>query len=316
MRRASILAIVAFVLMALAGTGAMAQAPADMMRYLPSGQGVVLVDFQKILSSDLWALAQSQPKFKSEFGEIETGLSEVGLKVTDLQGVAVAFPVTSSPKDFTIIISGTFNQNDLLGRLRTNEKITLHSEKYKGLDVYSPEKKGSASADKVVFAFLDNSTVAFGPGTSVRNVIDIRAGEKASAAQDEKINSAISQLPAAAVRFAVVPPPSFLDVIQSPDKNIQFPDFTKLTVAFGTIDVGTGLDMNIVLRNDTAEHAGDMSEKLNGLLSMGKMFLSTSDPKMAPVANLLKTITIAGNGTDVKITGNLPREFFAKMIEQ
>ena len=313
-----------------------AQAGSDLLQFLPDGNAVIVVDVQKMTTSSLWNLISSQDKVKSGLDKMNSEFSELGVKLGDLQAVALSFP-GSDMNNPVVAITGGFNQADLLTRMRANAKIKLTSEKYKNYDIYRVDSVSSATKEQPkeakpaandgnvnvtaqkksdgAFAFYDAKTVVLGSPESVRASIDTKSGAKASIAQNAKLSEALTQNPAAAVRFALNVTPAMTSGLQS--NQIPLPDFSSVKMIFGSVDVASGIDLIATLRNDTAEHAKNIADRLNGLLEMVRGYVSTmsNDPKMAVFAGALKTLSVTGNDVDVKITGNLPMEVFTQIIK-
>jgi len=297
---------------------------------LPDGTAVAIIDFQKIAGSSLWATINAQDKLKVEIDKAHSEMADLGVRLSDIHTVALVFPGPGLNNP-TLALAGGFEQNDLLARLRASGKVKLTSEKYKDIDIYEARpiavavgsreasgangagaSKASATRDRTSFVFFDANTVVTGSLDAVRNTIDVKTGARNGLAQNSKLTEALAQNPAAAVRFAVALSPAMTSGLKSSDLPV---DFSSLTMIFGTIDVGSGIDLNATLRNDSAEHAKTMSEKLSALLTMASGFLgSMSDPKMAPIAEALKTVSITNTDADVRITGNLPMSLLSTLL--
>ena len=122
---------------------------------------------------------------------------------------------------------------------------------------------------------------------AVRASIDVMTGARQSISRNVRLTEALAQNPAAAIRFALSITPAMTSALQSSE--LPIPDFSSVGLVFGTVDVSSGLDMNITLRTDTAEHANSVAERLNGLLGMAKGFLGAiADPKIAPISTALE----------------------------
>ena len=304
----------------------------DLLGLLPDGGAVAVVDFQKIAGSSLWATITSQEKFKSAIDKLQSEMGDLGLKLSDLHTLALVFP-TASMNNPTIAVTGGFEQNDLLSRLRTNAKIKLTSEKYKNYDIYKvtslpaavPQKERTgtnpgatvsttaARQDETSFVFHDPTTVVTGSVEAVRASIDVMTGARQSITRNTRLTEALAQNPAAAIRFALAITPAMTSGLQSSE--FPIPDFSSVGLVFGTIDVASGIDLNITLRSDTAEHANSVGERLNSLLGMAKGFLGAmTDPKIAPIAEALKTVNIISADVDVRITGSLPMDLLTSLL--
>jgi hypothetical protein len=110
----------------------------------------------------------------------------------------------------------------------------------------------------------------------------------------------------------VIPPGGSLSSLQS--NTIPLPDFSSVNLIFGTVAVTSEVDINATLRSDTADHAKAMAAQLNSLISMAKGFLSSSNPKTAPIAEALKTLTVKDNGGDVNISASLSKDVISQLI--
>jgi len=317
-------AVAVFALVGLFSLGVSWATPADaqstdLLRVLPDGNAAFVVDVKRVTSSNLWTAISSHDPAKGALERMQNEMSEIGVRLTDISTVAVVFQ-GGAGKDAVVAANGAFNQNDLLARLRTDQKIKLTSEKYKNFDIYTV--KGVAPAEPkhgpenfdASFWFCEDGIVVAGPVASVRAAIDVKTGQRASIAQNEKIGAALAQNSTAAARFAIVLTPGMLGAMQSSD--FPLPDFSTISMAFGAIDVGSGVDLNLTLRSDTAEHAKSIADSLNGLLGMAKGFLGAGagDAKGKAIAGALKSITINGVDADVKITGNLSAEMLAEVF--
>jgi hypothetical protein len=147
----------------------------------------------------------------------------------------------------------------------------------------------------------------------VRSALDIGPG-KLSVAQNAKLASALASNPSAAVSFALEPPEGLKNA--GNNAPIPLPDFSSVKLIFGTVDATSALDINATLRTDDAKQAENIASRLNGLLDMARAYLGamSSDPKMAGLVQALKTVSITGNGSDVKIAGSLPQEVFTQLL--
>jgi hypothetical protein len=311
------------------------QSGSDLLQLLPDGNGVLVIDVHKVTASSLWGAISSQDKIKNELDKANSELSDLGLKLSDVQTVALTFsPSMNNP---VVAVTGGFDQTDLLTRLRANVKFKLTSEKYKNQDVYRIESVPTATKDQAKdskpattggnanvttkvkndgsFAFFDARTVVIGSPEAVRASIDTKTGAKASIAQNTKLTEGLAQNPSAAIRFALTMTPAMTSGIQA--SQIPLPDFSSIKMIFGSIDVASGLDLIATLRSDTAENAKIIADRLNGLLEMVRGYVSTmsNDPKMAGIAGALKTMSVTGSDVDVKISGSLPMELFSHLIK-
>lgn len=295
---------------ASAATGPV-QFAGDPLELLPDGMGVAVINIKQMLASDVWALVMGSSKATHAIQKAESELTEVGIKVADLNAVAVGIPLGPG-SSAVAVASGSFNPSDIIAKLHDNSKVKLTSEKYKTLDVYRAGSTSETNHSEISFTFYDNGTAVVGPASGVRAAIDVRAGDKPSMAKNAVLDQVIAQNASAAIRFALVPPNGSLSAISS-DK-FPLPDFSSINLIFGTVAVSSSVDINATLRSDTSDHAKAMANQLNSLLSMAKGFLSSSNPKMAPIAEALKTVSVSDTGGDVKISASLSKDVLSQLI--
>lgn len=299
-----------------------AQSP-DLLRLLPDGTGVIVIDVQKLTSSSLWSTISDKGPIKDVLQKMQD-VSNLGVSINDFKSIAVVFGATG-PNNFTAAVSGTFNQADLLARARADQRIKLTSEKYKNYEVYNVArtsqaeakkgevKKEEARKDDMAFMFPDAGTIVVGTQAGVRASIDTLTGAKAGIGQNAKLAGGINTDLTSAVRFAIEVTPAMMSGLQSSE--VPLPDFSSINLIFGGVDITSGVGINATLRSNTPEQAKGLAERLNGILGMAKAYMgSSTDPKMTAFNEALKTVIVSGSDIDVKITGNLPMELLSQVL--
>lgn len=283
-----------------------AAAPTDLLQVLPDGDAVIVVDVQRVLTSNLF----SQEKLKTLLAKAQSEVAQLGFQMSDVSTAAIAFP-TAKFNDPVIAVRGTFAAADILARLRDNAKVKLTTESYKGVDVHSVNEIGKTNG--MAFTFLDAGTVVAGRTAAVRAAIDVRGGERASISKNAKLMDGLSQHASAAIRFALNVTPDLTKGLEA--SGLPLPNFSSINLVFGGIDLSTHASLNATLRNDTAENAKAMAEQLNSLFGLVKGLLGGSnDPKMAKIMEAVKTISIVNSDIDVKITGSVPMDLIGQLI--
>src|SRR5262245_23708902 len=279
MKRLFCLTLAALILSAMAGDPRTNAAPradvSDLLQLLPEGNAVALIDVQRATGSAFWASISSQEKVRSTFDKMESAAGDLGVKFSDLQSIALSFRLPDNEP--AVAITGNFDQNSLLTRLRANPKIKLTSEKYKDYDIYRvdtvaqpasapvPDPSGSVKAtpkksnagDSTSFVFFDSKTAVVGTKGSVRAAVDVKTGAKPSIAQNAQLIAGLSENPSAAVRFSIIMTPGLSGKIQTSE--FPLPDFAGLKQVFGSVDLTTGIELVATLRNETAEQAKGMA---------------------------------------------------------
>lgn len=288
------------------------QAGAGLLQLLPDGSGVAIIDVQKIAGSSLWATLAAQDSIKKGIGDVQAELAKSGISLSEIETAAVSFSMSGRGEP-TIIVIGSFNQEKILAHLREKEKIKITTEGYKGAQIFNigTENKASDGA----FSFYDARTAVVGSAAGVRAAIDVKSGSRPSLAQNTKLASALASNAPAAVSFALDMPAGAFGS-KAGNSSLPIPDFSSVKMIFGTVDVTTGIDINATLRTEKAEQAQEMVTRLNSLLEMGKAFLGsmTGDPKMAGIAQALKSVTVSGSDVDVKIAGSISGEVLTQLI--
>jgi hypothetical protein len=301
--------MVALAVIAGASRGA-AQASADLLKFLPEGNAVIVVDVQKVIASSTWTSLTAQDKLKGTIDKVLEDVSELGVKLSDIKTAALVFPA-SGWGDPTVAAHGAFDQTELIARLRASSKVKLTSEKYKDHEVHSVSRAQAGSGNRdIAFVFYDAGTVVAGSAAGVRASIDAKTGAKPAITGKTSLASALAENSSAVIRFAMEKIPGLTD--RPATAELPLPDFSSIKLVFGTLDLTSGINVNAVLRNDTSENAKLLADRLNAILGIGKAYLKgSSDPKMAALGNSLSTVTVTGSEADVKITGNLPAEVLA-----
>ncbi|HYL97862.1 MAG TPA: hypothetical protein VEZ90_02825 [Blastocatellia bacterium] len=323
MKRKSVVLLLLLALCALASSGFTAAvrpvrtvtaASADPLQSLPDGVGAAVVDISQLTSTNLWTSLTAPGKTPRVIQALEDRLATLGLKVSDLQSAAVSFS-SLSMNGTVMAVSGNFNQDDILSRLKANTSLKLSSETYKNLTIYTvTNATGAPQHHSGSFAFPNPGTVVLGSSSEVRAAADVTDGSKPSMASDTSIQSALGEAGQGTVKFALVPPAGMFSDGGQADK-VPLPNFSSIKLIFGTLSVDSGIDLNATLRNDTADHAQGIAQQLNDLLTMVKGMLgSPTDPKKASYVQAINTVTISTSGTDVKIAGNVSSDVLAKLI--
>lgn len=285
----------------------------DQLSMLPDGMGVIEIDFAQITASSFWSTLTAPGKTPKVVESALGHLNDLGLKLSDLQSAAIEFSGVST-NNMVLLVTGTFNQDDLLSRLRAKSEIKVTTSTYKNTNIYTVTgSSAQAKRTDVSFAFLNGGSAVLGSDSGIKSALDVQDGSKPSMASNSVMESAIAEAGPGAVRFAVIPPEGLFSSAQS--SKMPLPDFSSIKLIFGTLAVSSSLDLSATLRNDTPEHASAIADQINGLLTMVKGILgSPTDPKKASIAAALKTVQVNTSGTDVKVTGSLSNELLSQLI--
>ncbi|PYP89608.1 MAG: hypothetical protein DMF61_02765 [Blastocatellia bacterium AA13] len=289
---------------------------ADLIQFLPDGNGIVTVDVQRVVASDLWTTASAQGRFKNLITSAQGEMASLGIKMTDVKTAVIAIP-GGGPAQAVSIVTGSFKERELISRLQQDKRVTITNAPYKAVDVYTLTPSDSTSqttTTPVAFAFYDSSTIAMGSTNGVKSSIDVKAGDQRGIAQNQKYADVITQLPSGAVGL-VLSPQAFLGHFPK-DAVLPLPDLKTVDLIFGVIEIGSIVDLNLTFRNETAEQGASMATNLSALLKTAAGILKvTKKGKYASLADALKTFSVTSNGQDVKMTGTLTKELFAQVLK-
>jgi hypothetical protein len=291
---------------------AAAQQPDELLRALPDDKGVAVVDVKKVIASELWMAAKEGSRTRGLLDALTAGLDRIGARLADADAVAITFS-EPNPQTITAAVTGSFDEATVAARLKSIPGVKHGSEKYKGAEIHTIAFTEGKSERLRSLAFVGARTMVIGTVEKVRAAVDVNAGAAPSVAANLVLKEALGQTPPAAVRFAVAAPGVVTSML--PSNSLPLPDFTTVRLIFGTVEVNSGLDASVTLRNEKPEQAQVIADQLNSLLAMARGFLgSSTDPRMASITQLLKSITIDGRDVDVKLGATLSKEFLASMV--
>src|SRR5215470_4244591 len=80
----------------------------DPLELLPNSMGAAVINLKQLAASDVWTLVMGSSKATHAIQKAESELSSIGLKISDLAGVAVAIPATPSTSA-VVVASGSFS---------------------------------------------------------------------------------------------------------------------------------------------------------------------------------------------------------------
>jgi hypothetical protein len=163
---------------------------------------------------------------------------------------------------------------------------------------------------------LDANRLAIGDEAEVKAVIDALTSGSSAANISPKLSGAVRETNSGLIRFAVDVPDSAREMIagQEPLK-----DLAVIKMVLGTLDVSDDLSvaLDARLRTGSSEEATRLETTLNGLLAMGRMMLGgNQDPMMAAINQLLESLKLNSQATDVGLTIKLPRTMFDQLLKE
>jgi hypothetical protein len=290
----------------------------DLLQFLPDASGAAVIDVQRLLASPVWAAISAQEKVRGQLEKINADVAELGITLNDINTVAIGFSHPGA-QGATVAVNGSFDQSTIVSKLRANAKVKLTAEKYKDFDVTTVEDarandpKAGAVKEAFSFVFFDPRTAVVGTRDTVRASIDTKLGTKPSIAQNTSLTEALNQNPGAPIHFAMNMTPAMTSKIKSGD--FPLPDLSSIKMIWATVDVTSSIDLLATLRNDSAEHARNIADRLNGLLGMVRGFLgAAADPKMSQLSETLKSVNIVDADVDVRITATISLDLLKSLL--
>jgi hypothetical protein len=290
----------------------------DLLQFLPDGSGAAVIDVQRVLASPVWATISAQEKIRTQLEKINADVGDLGITLNDISTVAIGF---SQPgvQGATVAVTGSFDQTTILSKLRANSKVKLTADRYKDFDVTTVEDarvtdpKATSNKDAFSFVFFDARTAVVGAKDAVRASIDTKLGTRQSISQNTSLIEGLNQNPGAPIHFAMTMTPAMTSKIKSSD--FPLPDLSSIKMIWATVDVASSIDLLATLKNDSAEHARNIADRLNSLLGMVRGFLgAAADPKMAQLTETLKSVNIVDAEADVRITATISLDLLKSLL--
>ena len=278
--------------------------PSDLYLLLPDGGGLLVLDGKRVAASPIGNSAEAQAKLNRLIEQLLSSVPDLGLKIADVNSGAVSV-AAGGFKNPTIALNGKFTRTDLLARLKGEARIKLSSEKYKDLEIFNAVRvsETGTTTSQVSFVFYDENTLVLGTNVAVRGSVDAKSGSSPHIGANTKLAALMGLSQEAAVRFALLVTPEMAKSLNS--TQLPLPDFSTVSAAFGSLDVGTGINVNATLRSDTPAHAKGIAQRLTGVIGIARSLLG-ADANNAALVEGLKSISVTTVESDVKITGSLP----------
>src|SRR5262245_31987141 len=128
----------------------------DLMRVLPDDTGAAVVDVKQLVASELFTTARNGTRIRNFLDALTGGFSAAGLKPDDIESVVITFHDFDSAH-VTAAVRGSFRPDALVERLKSDPKLKLKSEEYKGLEIHTVSF-GAAASQQRSFVFVDDKT--------------------------------------------------------------------------------------------------------------------------------------------------------------
>lgn len=318
------------------------EAPAaqgDLIARLPAKATTVgYVDFAALRNSPVYEYLKNEGSGFGDPGRLEDMVGRTGIDPrTDLHRIAFVSGtslVKPDPATSGVIVVATFDRARVLESLGGHEP-----ERYEGHDLYtiaswsrragdddasadndaSQEDDDSSEDDddasehddsdddgslsRSYMTILDDSTLAFGGGETLRRIIDVARGEPSARTNDELMGLLEDVDPDSQV-WTVSAHTSLLGDISAPEGTPmpQIP-VDRIDALIMSIRLTDGIAMK--LRGRTADQADAklLGDSLNGMLAFGKMMLQSRTPEIFEILD--RGVRAGSSGRDVTVSADL-----------
>ena len=139
------------------------------------------IDFQAILTDlDLELLFDSLPVGDgglASFVDFFAGAQvESGIEFRDVTNVEFFGDAARSTDYFGVAVYGEFDESAVIAEISDQGDSPLLPDSYKGYDIYTPQN----DPDQFTLSVLDAGTLALGTDRALKDMIDVRAGDRAA----------------------------------------------------------------------------------------------------------------------------------------
>ncbi len=297
---------------ALVLTGSLHAAEVD--QYLPNNSEVVVsINVAQLMGSQLGKkyFAGAFEQMLKENAQAQAVLKEVGLDPTkDVTRVTWA-ATTALPDSGLVIVSGKFNREKIAAiaakaAADQKDKIKIHTNG--GQTIYETLDDSQKST---FLAFASDSAMILSP---VRELVsDALANSKVGqpskelaaliAKGDAKQSAWLAALP---LVLAKVP-------VDDPKQKAAMKNVEGITGAL-TVDTDARLELSLLTKD--AQSATVLQKMIGDFVNLGKLFVPTDKPDLAPVVDLLNSIRTAAKARSVSLTAQMTGSQIEKAVKQ
>lgn len=302
----------------------------QLIRLLPASDAVVTIDSKRFFNTALpTLLAKNQRMLADIMVKMNQFENQTGIDLRRFDSVVAGLAAVGTPdKNFSVdpvvIARGEIPAGGLVGVAKLASDGKYREERVGDRVVYvfsttdAAAKAGKATgtgslgstiegiiegiSKEMAVTQLDGTTVAFGSLARVRQTIE---GQTSVGAD---IVGLLSQKASSVVTFAVRSPSGMSAVLPLDDDELG-KNIDAIRYMSGTMDVTTaGASVYVMARTVEPQQAQSLSETLEGLKILGKVFLGRSKREdQRRYARLIESIKVAQAGTDVSLDVTIPK---------
>ncbi|MBX3299925.1 MAG: hypothetical protein KF736_10740 [Acidobacteria bacterium] len=301
----------------------------QLIRLLPASDAVVTIDSKRFFNTALpTLLAKNQRMLAEIMVKMNQFENQTGIDLRRFDSVVAGLAAVGTPdKNFSVdpvvIARGEIPAAGLVGVAKLASDGKYREERVGDRVVYvfsttdaaaKAKASGTGSLGSTIEGIvdgiskemavtqLDGTTVAFGSLARVRQTIE---GQTSVGAD---IVGLLSQKASSVVTFAVRSPSGMSAVLPLDDDELG-KNIDAIRYMSGTMDVtAAGASVYVMARTVEPQQAQSLSETLEGLKILGKVFLGRSKREdQRRYARLIESIKVAQAGTDVSLDVTIPK---------
>lgn len=277
------------------------------IHYLPAdAQGIFGMNVQKFVQSPFYQRLQS--KQGDKIGQnLQDFIAKTGVDPTKVQYIIAAGRPGAGKGAGVAIAVGTFNTTSIMAFI--NSKTTPIETPYKNGKVFMiPESSGSKLEKGI--AFLSDTEIAVGDLDSLKQVLDIQAGD-APGIDSKSLGALVASLDPSEMFWFAGDAASVMS--KNPTGNPLAGNLAAVRTIYGTLDISAAITGKITLTANDADSATKLVSVINGFVALGT--LAVQNNQNQDLKDLIAQIKIDAkvDNTNVVVTLNVPFDVLDKL---
>ena len=295
----------------------------EMNRLVPEGStligdidlAVVLADLDLELLFD--ALPVGQDGLASFLDLFEVAQLETGIEFRDVTNVEFFGDAAEYSEYFGVVVYGEFDETAVVAQISANGDGPLVPDAYKGYDIYTPQN----DPDSFTLSVLDSGTLALGTDRALKDIIDVRAGDRGVASGrlvkllddfGERLFGVVIEGPAGALSDHSPDAGSLLGrgggLLEDLPLSLDFLDSIEMVGVAGSLK-GENIGLTAVLDFENEGAAESTQLFLGGLLSVASSLVP--DPE---IGKILAGLEVSQEGARLTLGVELPENSLIDLL--
>ncbi len=283
----------------------------EALNLLPAADAIVVIDGARVMNDLMPQIRAIAPSIEKDINDF---INKTGIDPYKIKSAVVGVNMSGKDTQLAAIIQGISFDPARVGAALADKKEEIKTVEYKGKQLYVITPKQASKAgieEEMAYTQLDGDRVALGTLGQVKTMLDGGSGNG-----NGKLGEMLDKITSGVIRFAVNVPASAVKGLT--DQGDLFKQFSTIKSIFGALDLAADLSatLDAKMRTATSDEASKLQTSLAGLVGLGKMFLGgNDDPQMKMINELLDTIKIGAQDTDVSLSVIVPRKTFDAFAE-